>query len=140
MQAKTASRNRALNWTYKGLLAFLMPLFGLFARTLPLGLMYAIGRVVVFLFDLVRPKYERALRSNLAQILGETPESLRVRRLARLAAHNHVRYWVDFFYWSERGSDGARRAISGVDNVAAIESCMDEGRGCILLTAHLGNW
>jgi len=140
MQAKMASRSRLLNGAYRRLLQVLMPLFGLLARSLPLGLLYAIGRPIIGAFLLLRPKYERSLRSNLSQILGESEASPAVRSLARRVAQNHGRYSIDFFYWSERGGAAARAAVSGVENLAAMERCLASGRGCVFLTAHLGNW
>lgn len=135
-----ASRSRLLNGAYRGLLGTLIPLWSLSARILPLGVLYMLGRLLVGAFLLLRPKYGRALRENFAQILGDPANSPRVGALARRMAHNHARYWIDFFYWSERGAEKARGAIAGVENLAAMTSCLDSGRGCILLTAHLGNW
>lgn len=109
-------------------------------RVLPLGVLYAIGWSVIHLFLLLRPKYLRALRSNLSQILGEPDDSLRVRRLAKRVAVNHARYWIDFLYWSQRDPREARAAVRTVENLPAVERCLGSGRGCIILTAHLGNW
>jgi lauroyl/myristoyl acyltransferase len=140
MQSKMASRSRWLNRFYQALLRVFIPLLRAIAKVLPLRLGYGAGRLVVMFFLLVRPKYLRALRANLAQILDESPGSKRVSRLARRSALNHARYWIDFFHWSERGSERASGAIRSIENESAFELCMGSGRGCILLTAHLGNW
>ena len=74
-------------------------------------------------FLLLRPKYEQAIRRNYAQILGESPDSTRVKALTRRMALNHGRYWIDFFYWSERDGELARQAISTVENLEALMRC-----------------
>src|SRR5881628_484292 len=110
MQAKMASRGALLNSIYQRFFALWVPIFGWSVRHLPLGLLYALGRVIMRSFLFLRPKYERAARMNYAQILGEPADSARVRTLTRRMALNHGRYWIDFFYWSEREDERARQA------------------------------
>ena len=140
MQAKMAGKGRLANRIYQFLFALWVPIFGWSVRHLPLGVLYALGGVSIRTWLLLKPKYARALRSNFARITGEAPEERRVRDLARTTALNHGRYWIDFFYWSERGAMAAQGAIRGIENLESLERCIGSGRGFVALTAHIGNW
>src|SRR2546422_8771705 len=129
MKAKMAPRSRFVNRVYQRFFSLWVPIFGWSVRHLPLWLLYALGRAVLRPFLLLRPKYEQAIRRNYAQILGESPDSTRVKALTRRMALNHGRYWIDFFYWSERDGELARQAISTVENLEALMRCSDSGRG-----------
>lgn len=140
MQAKMATRNRLLNRLYGPFFSLWVPAFRWQARHVPLRLMYPQGALIMWLFLLLRPKYARAIRANFAQILGEPEDSKRVRAMTRRMAINHARYWIDFFYWSERGPGDDLIARTSLENFSALERCLAAGKGCILLTAHFGNW
>jgi KDO2-lipid IV(A) lauroyltransferase len=135
-----ASRSRILNGIYRAFFAIWVPGFRFLVRRAPMGFNYAIARGVSRLFLRLRPKYEKAIRENLAQVLGEAADSPRVRDTAARMVFNHMRYWVDFFTWSERGAEEARAQIRTIENGAVLEQCAQEGKGVIALTAHLGNW
>jgi len=135
-----ASRNRLLNRVYRAFFAVWVPAFGFLVRHAPMGFNYGIGRGVMRLFLALRPKYERAIRENLAHITGESMESPRVKALAARMAFNHARYWIDFFTWSERGAVEARSQLRAIENLEALERCARIGKGMIALTAHIGNW
>src|SRR5712691_4315915 len=140
MQAKMASPGRLANRLYQWFFVLWVPVFGWCVRHLPLRVLYALGGLAMRTFLLLKPKYERALRGNFAQILDEPPDSPRVRGAARRMALNHGRYWIDFFYWSEREGKAAREQIMEIENLAALEQCIASRRGFVALTAHLGNW
>lgn len=140
MQAKMATHSRLANRVYQRFFALWVPVFGWSVRHLPLRVLYGLGGGVMSAFLFLKPKYREALCSNFAHILNEPADAPRVRELARRMALNHGRYWIDFFYWSERGSSAAQEAIRRIDNPEALETCLSSGRGFIVLTAHLGNW
>jgi lauroyl/myristoyl acyltransferase len=140
MQDKMASRSRALDLLYQVLFRVWVPIFGWSVTRLPLGLLYRIGDRVMLLFLALNPRYRRALHHNFSRILGEREDAPRVRETARAMARHLARYWIDFFYWSERGGEAAQGAVVGVENRDALARCLAGGRGALLLTAHLGNW
>src|SRR5262249_55567826 len=117
-----------------------VPAFGFLVRHAPMGFNYRIARGVARLFVLLRPKYERAIRGNLAQIFGEPEDSPRVRENARRMTFNHLRYWIDFFTWSECGAEAAQKQIRAIEGLDVLEACARGKNGMIALTAHLGNW
>src|SRR6185436_19740670 len=111
MQEKMASSNRLWNRLYRAFFAVWVPGFGFLVRNAPMGFNYGIARAVARLFLTLRPKYERAIRGNFAQVLDEPVDSPRVREMASRMVFNHFRYWVDFFTWSERGAAAAQAQI-----------------------------
>ena len=135
-----ASRNRLLNRFYRNLLGTAFPVAVWSCRHLPARVLDLAIRAIIATFMLLRPKYGRAVRSNYARILDASQDSPRVRALARRMMLNHMRYWAEFFYWSGRGAEAARAAILEVRNQQALDGCIASGRGCLVLTAHLGNW
>ena len=140
MQEKMASRSRILNRFYRGFFAVWVPAFGFLVRHAPMWFNYGIARGVMKLFLALRPKYEAAIRENLAQVVGEPADSARVREIAARMAFHHARYWIDFFTWSERGAVEARTQIRVIENREVLEQVMRGGKGMIAMTAHLGNW
>lgn len=140
MQKNMASGNRLLNRVYRGFFAVWVPAFGWLVRHAPMGFNYGLARGVMKTFLALRPKYEKAIRENLAHIVGEPADSPRVKELAARMAFNHARYWIDFFTWSERGPVEAQRQVRAIVNLAALERCKQAGKGIIALTAHIGNW
>lgn len=140
MQEKMASRNRFLNRVYRAFFAVWVPAFGFLVRNAPMRFNYGIARGVMRLFLALRPKYEAAIRENLALVVGEPADSKRVKELASRMAFNHARYWIDFFTWSERGAAAARAQVRAIENLEVLERCARGGKGMIALTAHLGNW
>ena len=135
-----ASSNRFLNRLYRGFFAVWVPAFGFLVRNAPTRFNYGIAHGVARLFVLLRPKYEAAIRQNLSQVLAEPEDSPHVKETAARMVFNHLRYWIDFFTWSERGAEAARAQIRGFENEPALEQILREGKGMIALTAHFGNW
>ena len=135
-----ASRSRSLNLAYRPLFSLGFPIFSWSVRHMPLRLLYFLGEWITLIFFFLRPKYARAVRSNFSQILGKPADGVQVRSAARRMGGNHARYWIDFFYWSERGPSEAACAVVDVRNVEALDRCIAARRGCIAMTAHIGNW
>jgi KDO2-lipid IV(A) lauroyltransferase len=98
------------------------------------------ARVVIFVVMGVYPGAGRAVAANLARILGESPRSRRVRRTRRRMFHHFAYYWVDLFRFPQLPAERAREHLSSVEGLERVDAARGEGRGVILLTAHLGNW
>src|SRR5262245_48978815 len=103
-----ATKSPLANRFYQGFFSLWVPIFGWGVRHLSLRTLYAIGWLSMRTFLFLRPRYARAIRQNFAQILGDEPDSPVVRTLTQRMARNHGRYWIDFFFWSERGGEAAR--------------------------------
>jgi len=82
-------------------------------------------------------KDRRAVRSNLKEIL---PSHENLSYYTREVFRNFGRYLVEFFQM-ERIVDGAyiRKNVK-VQHLEYVQQVLDQGRGGIILTAHLGSW
>ncbi len=88
----------------------------------------------------LRPKYQRALRSNLSVILKQPSSSPEVRRAARRLLDAHFTAWLDFLHFATRPPEEAARLVESVIGYSEIVEGRQKGSGVLLLTAHLGNW
>ena len=125
---------------------YLFELLRFVVRVIPPRLVYALGAFLAestYLFSL---RSKRNLRANLIHVfnyLGKDTTTRRSRREIRILIRKNFRnfsyYLVDFFRFSRlnRKEIEALVEFSGTDNITAA---LQEGRGAIGVTAHLGNW
>ncbi len=110
------------------------------ARNLPRGLMHRGGRLLAAAYYRARPKYLRAVRSNLSIILGLPEDAAEVRAKAWEMVVSHFAAWVDFLRFATRPAADSARLVEGVIGYSRIVEGRLSGQGVLLLTAHLGNW
>jgi lauroyl/myristoyl acyltransferase len=140
MQEKMASRNPFVRTVASATSHVWFPLSLFFARHLPRRLLRALARQTMTRFMRLRPKYQRALRSNLSVILGRPVSSPEVRRAAVDLLDAHFTAWVDFLHFATRPPEEAARLVESVVGYSRIVEGRKKGDGVLLLTAHLGNW
>ncbi len=83
-----------------------------------------------------------AVMANLRQVMaftGRFPTERELRLTARTTFQFFGKYLVDYFRFSRLSEDDMRR-LATVENVEYIEQARQDGKGVILITAHLGNW
>ena len=85
------------------------------------------------------PFRRSVIRENLRRVFGE---SVPASEIERLAQSHYAHLWTLFtefirFRWmaAER-----KTALVSVDNVAALQSALDGGKGALILTGHFGNF
>lgn len=108
-------------------------------RFIPLRLAYLLADLVGLLAYLAVPKARRGISRNLSVVTGQPVQSRTVQRLARDAFANDAKNWVDTLR-IDRVSGEELEAISEVEGWDRLGAALDEGRGVILVTAHLGNF
>jgi len=135
-----ASRNPFVRTVASATSHVWFPLSLFLARHLPRRLLRALARQTMTRFMRLRPKYQRALRSNLSVILGRPVSSPEVRRAAVDLLDAHFTAWVDFLHFATRPPEEAARLIESVVGYSRIVEGREKGDGVLLLTAHLGNW
>lgn len=89
--------------------------------------------------DLVAPRFpaERAVVArNVARILPATSAEARARVVREVFRH-FAMCFADLI--TANRARGADRLIAGVEGAAALDAAAD-GRGVVVVTAHLGNW
>jgi lauroyl/myristoyl acyltransferase len=129
-----------LNLVYGGVFGTLFPLFLFAARTFERRERgFDIADQVIEAFIALRPKYMDAVCGNMAQVLGLPLAHPEVRRMALLTIRQHAYSWVDFFRFGQRPVEEGWRLLNRIEGLDRLEASLAEGRGVILLTAHLGS-
>jgi KDO2-lipid IV(A) lauroyltransferase len=105
---------------------------------LPRRLCYLIAvRVADICFHVFYRK-RRALERNLSRVMPQAGGVER-RRTARAVFHNFARYLVDFVSFRNAGVEELSACVQFSD-LSRLDAAFRNGRGIILVTAHLGNW
>ncbi len=95
------------------------------------------NRVVSFFFFLIWREKRCAVENNLSVILGSSNGDPAVARLARSTFKNYGLYMVDYVQinrLTKRMLPEERRGGH------YMQQALDDGRGAIIVTPHLGNW
>lgn len=104
---------------------------------LPTPVTYRLAALLADLKYLLARADRRAIQRNLAAILGASDP--RLPRAAREVFRNFSRYLVDFFRMARVNAAFVRRRVTIVGR-AHLDDALAQGRGAILLTAHVGNY
>lgn len=135
-----AGSSRILQIFYRLYFGFWIPTLVWASTWWPLWLMYWMCRwLVIAPFNLVRPKYPRAIKQNCSRILGLPPEHPAVRKVAWHMTFEHAYHWVDFFRWSQVPVERLVANIAAIHGEEHFRSARSTGRGTLLLTGHMGN-
>ena len=135
-----AGSPRVLQAFYRLYFGFWIPCLAWASTWWPLSLMYWMARnLVMFPFNVARPKYLRAVRENYARILGLSADDPRVRRCALEMGYQHAYHWIDFFRWSQLPPELFQRTLLRVEGEEHFAAARATGHGTLLLTAHMGN-
>lgn len=106
---------------------------------LPLGFCYGLARLIGLALALLPGSRRDAIRSNLAVVYEADIADRRVRRDTRRALQHAMLNYVDLFRLER--PDAARwiQAIH-VPSMRPIDAALAQGKGLILVSAHLGNF
>lgn len=140
MQFKMAGSSRVLQAFYRLYFGFWIPTLAWASTWWPLSLMYWMARwLVIFPFNLLRPKYLRTVKGNYARILDLPADHDEVRRVAWEMGFQHAYHWIDFFRWSQLSAERLRANMAPFAGHEHFQTARDSGRGTLLLSAHMGN-
>jgi KDO2-lipid IV(A) lauroyltransferase len=108
------------------------------ALRLPLRVAYKIAIVISDLHNIFSFQDRRAVRANLKVIFPQ--KSLwEIRRMRRRMSRNFAKYLVDFFRFSRVDTDYIKDNLK-IENLRYLDAALGQGKGVIILSAHLGNW
>lgn len=99
----------------------------------------AIGNYLGSLFYIVSSRYRNVALKNLRQAYGQEKSEAEIRGIAKQVFRHFARGAVEFFYLLSL----KREQIDGMieaDGREHLDKALAEGRGCIVITAHYGNW
>ncbi len=116
------------------------PFFRWMARTLPpvgvARLAEATAERAIWERDSVR----EAILDNFSVVLGLPRNSREVERAGREMVSRHSRLWIDLLRYSGRADVDPARLVARRIGDAPMLAARDEGKGAILVTAHVGNF
>ncbi|HLF18146.1 MAG TPA: lysophospholipid acyltransferase family protein [Candidatus Omnitrophota bacterium] len=104
---------------------------------LPLRFSYLLAQWLCECHYLLSVADRKAVANNLRIIMGERDD---FPVLTREVFHNFGRYLVEFFRLKKILTDEFIRDYITVEHIEHIQNTLAEGKGAIILTAHLGNW
>lgn len=110
-----------------------------FVTRAPIRVVYAVARFLGFLRYLQWGKGRRAVRRNLAVLVGGSTSPRQMRALVRKTFINFGLNIVEFFRFArfDREYFDTHCRIFGGDY---LKQCLERGKGAIFLSAHFGNW
>jgi lauroyl/myristoyl acyltransferase len=108
------------------------------AMHLPLRLSYAVAVFVSDLRYLVARQDRILVKQNLKTIFPDKSES-QIKQIRLSMFRNFAKYLVDFFRLAVIDKGFVEKRIS-IENMRYVDQALKEGKGAILLTAHIGNW
>ena len=111
-----------------------------FARWMPIGVVYGFGANVVMAAMLFAPHIRRHVRRNLTMLLGDDVSPGELRRLVKENIRNTFsRKWVDIFTLPRlsRAFFESHVEVVGLEH---YQRAIAEGRGVLLITHHVGSY
>jgi KDO2-lipid IV(A) lauroyltransferase len=87
-----------------------------------------------------RRNVREAILGNTARILGLPESHVRVSETARAMLSSHSRLWIDLTRYASLDSERVRSLISRSEGTDHLLAAKAEGKGALLLTAHVGNF
>jgi len=108
-----------------------------FVHHLPLSLSY---KLAMFLSDIhyyLSFRDRRSVKNNLKAIV---PPTENIAYLSKEMFRNFARYLVDFFYVPGKLNDAYIKENVTIKNLHYLPEVLRQGKGAIILTAHIGNW
>lgn len=116
------------------------PFFRWLARTLPPAFVARIANVTVERVIWARDSVREAILDNFSAVLGLPRDAGEVGRAGREMVSRHSRMWIDLLRHSGRGDVDPASLLAARSGDERLVAAAQEGRGAILLTAHVGNF
>lgn len=109
------------------------------ARTLPRGALYALGRSVGSLAYRFDRRHTRVALDNLTTAFGASLTERDRRRIARACWRHYGLITVDAAAFPRLRPQDVGTHVR-YENVEAVRSAYDEGRGVLVISGHFGHW
>ncbi len=123
----------------RGFLTYaLYRLLGALVGPLPPPVGYGLARWAGGLLYRVSPQLRAGLADNLRHVLGPAADEAEVQALARQACANIAKGHYELFRLGRLTLDGIRDLVQ-LDGLEYVEQALGQGKGVIVVSAHLGN-
>jgi len=98
-----------------------------------------IGNSLGSLFYRVSRRYRGVALRNIRAAFGDQKTEREIETIAKNVFRHFARGAVEFFYVLSAKRESVDRMID-VEGLENIDLALKEGKGCIMITAHYGNW
>ncbi len=105
----------------------------------PRRISYAVATIGGELYYWIARNHSRHADRNMRIVLGEPKINRRVRLVARRSFRNYAKYMVEFLAQSHPKAP-TRPGFMGQGGWHYFDSALEQGKGLMLVTPHLGNW
>lgn len=116
---------------------FYLNLIGFFSRLLPRKFALWLATLVGNFYWAVMKKDREMVKRNLSQILENPSEA---RKIARRTFIRYAQYLVDYTRMDLLKQDNLGCLVNVFQGREHIDRALSQGKGAMILTAHLGNW
>lgn len=116
------------------------PFFRWMARTLPTVGVARLAEATAERAIWGRDSVREAILDNYAAVLGLPRNAREVERAGREMVSRHSRLWIDLLRYSGRSDVDPKSLLAARFGDERLIEAQKEGRGSILLTAHVGNF
>jgi KDO2-lipid IV(A) lauroyltransferase len=99
----------------------------------------AIGNSLGSLFYVLSSRYRKVALKNLRAAYGHEKSETEIRKMAKQVFRHFTRGAVEFFYFLSLSREQIDAMID-CEGREHIDRALEEGNGCIVITAHYGNW
>ncbi len=112
----------------------------LFATYIPVKIAHWIGELVGLIFYAFSRRDRQGLAANLSMALDRPAEDPVIRNIVRRIFLNYGQYLIDFFLIPQLPAHKIKKFFAYLNGEEFLQQALAQGKGAILLTAHLGNW
>jgi len=98
-----------------------------------------IGGALGSLFYRISRRYRTVALNNLRAAFGDEKSEREIEIIAKSVFRHFARGAVEFFYLLSLKPEQIDKMID-VEGMERIDDALKEGKGCIVITAHYGNW
>lgn len=128
------------HWFWRFTMAFWSPIIAWCCRNFSLKFMYFLRIIFTFIVYVLHRPYRHLVIANVRQVMGENISQREAVRMGWRIFRNYCRYLLDMYYYGAREHRQVAECLETFRGYEHLQKCLAEGKGAILLTAHIGNW
>jgi lauroyl/myristoyl acyltransferase len=135
------SQSRFFAWYHhSAVVRFLLYITPWIMRTFSRKTIHRIRYPFIFLYYCIGVRFRRAVRENLRIALGETVSERELRQITRRVFDNVTKAFADAFFVSALPPERWVEVMDPPVGRQNIAKALEQGKGAIILTGHIGNW
>ena len=104
----------------------------------PLRFAYWVSSRIAELHYVFDRRGREAVKRNLRRVLGNADETM-IRYEARWTFRHFSKFLSEFFRFNRLGSEFVKKHVL-MEGMEGVAKAVEEGKGVILVTGHIGNW